>query len=664
MEPFVINRLGRLVFPATVLAEVDFSVIDSLERLTEVVTRDCAATAPTGSDILARIEAHAYSGRYDLLRDIGQNLYWVNRYSMIMFEKRPTRWRDLPRSNRHVFLPSVTPWQEGARTVAAVADGYHRLPATWDSGTEDRIFGLLFDVFRNRRHHATVSSAIQPTVAQFLAAPDALTIVLPGHDPDYPTFGIDEILDCGEEVPELEALMRCAMVLHDQYPWDRSTAELRPVSRIGDDDFVVALHPRTREVAAFIDRVTRRRRPSFARRAVQRPAPGPALEPVRPYPPVRVGETFAVRPKLEALAIVRGEHVCDNADVIRNASYSWSPMTAGQIAATTGIERRRYTARDLADLALDAARAAVAHAGRIPQEIGAVLVSTCTSTQLIPSIACWLSGELGLRQTHAAFDLVASCAGLPYGLAEALRLLQEVDRPVVLVCAEKFSDKIGAVRTPRMIFGDGAAALVVAPAGPGEPGDVDVVQTYTSGPWTEVNSIRWPNPAFDNDITVCGPEVRSLVRRYLAQMFDELCTQPDPDAPGRSLLAGIDLIVPHQANRTIVESLAREAGFSVDRLYFNISEMGNVSAASIPIALFDAIRDGVLDRPMRVFAPGFGAGAVSGYAVLRVDPAIAAPEVIGSDVFPVVPGRARDDSVAASWPMPTTTDDMRIAFGE
>ena len=94
---------------------------------------------------------------------------------------------------------------------------------------------------------------------------------------------------------------------------------------------------------------------------------------------------------------------------------------------------------------------------------------------------------------------------MPYGLTEAVRLLQEVERPVLLVCAEKFSDKIGAVRPSRMIFGDGAAAVVVGPAGAGEPADVDVLQTYARGPSAEVNSIIWPNPEFDNDITVYGP---------------------------------------------------------------------------------------------------------------------------------------------------------------
>src|SRR5207244_109943 len=160
-----------------------------------------------------------------------------------------------------------------------------------------------------------------------------------------------------------------------------------------------------------------------------------------------------------------------------------------EIGAKTGIEQRRYTSRELEQLALDAALAALAKSGRAAEEIGAVLVCTCTSNRQIPSVACWLSGELGLLQTHASVDLVAACAGLPYGMSEAVRQLQEVRRPVLLVCVEKFSDKIGAVRTSRMIFGDGAAALVVAPAADGQTGGGEGLQTYASGPHGEVSSI-------------------------------------------------------------------------------------------------------------------------------------------------------------------------------
>ena len=255
----------------------------------------------------------------------------------------------------------------------------------------------------------------------------------------------------------------------------------------------------------------------------------------------------------------------------------------------------------------------------------AVIFCSCTSTHLLPSIATWISGQLGIYQTHVSFDLVAACAGFPYGMGEAVRLLQDVRRPVLLVCAEKFSDKIGSVRPSRMIFGDGAAAMVIGPAEEGSAGDVEVIQTYASGPASQVNSIIWPNPDFDNAITVYGPEVKSLAGRYLGQMLDELKELPAPDGRQGTLLDNIDVVVPHQANKTMVLELAAASGLAADRLYFNIDKVGNASAASIPLAVADAVRDGVITEPVRVFAPGFGAGAVAGFSVMRIDPAVVAP---------------------------------------
>ena len=232
-------------------------------------------------------------------------------------------------------------------------------------------------------------------------------------------------------------------------------------------------------------------------------------------------------------------------------------------------------------------------------------------------------------------------------------MMQDVRRPVLVVFAEKFSDKIGSVRTSRMIFGDGAAAVVVAPGQPGDRPDIEVLQTYASGPVSEVNSIIWPNPEFDNDVTVWGPEVKALVRRYLIQMMEELQRLPSPDGAEGALVDAIDLVVPHQANRTMVEQLGGEAGLAPERMYFNIDRVGNVSAASIPIAIFDAVADGVIDRPMRVFAPGFGAGAVAGYGVLRIDPEV------------VVPGPASPLPVADERPKAyePSSDDVKQAFG-
>ncbi len=650
MQAFVLNRHGRMVFPSNVIPELDFSTLETLDQLDRVLRRDFETKAPTGTDILEKVGQRAYPSRYALMRDLALNLFWANRFSMTMYDKRPTRWRDVPRTRPDVYLPVLTPWEDADTKVAAVRQAYDTLPAAWDAAVEDRIFGVLFDVFGHRKHHGTTLPAVKPTVAQCLAEPTSLTFRLRDYDPDFPTYAYPDILDCAEDVPELEALHRWAMVLHNQYPWDRAKVELAEVGSLDDDDVVVVFHPRDKQVRAFLRRLEEG--------VTSRPA-APAWEtkaPVRPYVALDVKERFAVMPRLEALAVVHGDQVCTNDDVIRNSAYNWSPMGADEIRDKTGIEQREYSSLSLEELGLAAAQAALAKAGRGPEEIGAVLVCTCTSSRLIPSAATYISGQLGMAQTHASYDIVAACAGMPYGLAEATRLLQEVERPVLVVCVEKFSDKIGNVRPSRMIFGDGAAAMVVGVAPDGAEPDLHYLQTYASGPADQVNSIIWPNPVFDNNITVFGPQVKSLAGRYLNQMISELAELPDPDGRAASLLDSIDLIVPHQANKTMVLQLAAKAGLSADSLYFNIAQVGNASSASIPLAIHDAVRDGVITSPMRIFAPGFGAGAVAGYAVMRLDPAVVAIEQPRREA-PQGPGEVAQEAGPSR-----ASDDVRDAF--
>ena len=650
MKEFVINRHGRLVFPSNAWPRLDFSVFETVGQLSAAVGRDFEAKAPSASQIVDRLEAGGYPSRYEFLRDLGLHAFWVNRFAITMYDKRPTRWRDVPRDRDDVFLPLLTPWPGFERSAAIIEQAYRELPSSWDEATEQKIFEIMFAVFAHVRHDAAELSAIKPTVAEFLRGPENHTFVVSAYEPDWPAYTRDEILDAAAAVPELEALLRWAMVLHNQYPWAGSTTRLAAGEEIGDDDFVVLFYPRDDDVLDFIRRARSGRRAEPPRRA----APAPTVRPVAGYPPVEVPRRFPVLPRVESLVGVTGEHVCTNEDIIRNTSWNWSPMTAGEIAAKTGIQQRTYTQRGLEDLAADAARAALDKAGRTPAEIGAVLCCTCTSQRLIPSVATWLSAELGMSQTHASADLIAACAGLPYGLLEAIRILQEVERPVLVVCAEKFSDKLGNVRTSRILFGDGAAALVVGPVQPGGAPDVEVVQTYASGPAAEVNAVIWPNPRFDNNLTVYGPAVKAFVQRYLAQMMGELRQLPPPPGLPGSLLDAIDLVVPHQANKVMVEQAARDAGLTPDRLYFNVGRVGNVSAASIPLAIRDAVADGVITRPVRVFTPAFGAGATAGYAVMRVDPAVVSLAPAGA------PGPSR---MGAPAPAGGTTEDIWTGFG-
>jgi 3-oxoacyl-(acyl-carrier-protein) reductase len=618
------NRYGRMVFPCNFFPELDFSVFESLNQFNTVIRRDFGEKAPTEMEIVGRVRAEEYKTRYEICRDLALNLFWSQRFVLTMYEKRPTRWGDMPRHRNDIFLPVYKP-RDAVGLAAAIEGGYLRLPAMCDEEIEDKSFRILLDVFRNKQGAGGEFRAIKPTVEEILADPKNLTYRLLTYDRDFPDYNFDEVIDCIHTSSELEALMRQSMILHNQYPWDPTTSASVEVGQLQDDDYVVAFHPRNSDVTQFIRRVKQNgysEPRSKDRLRSSLPLTLALSEPEKPYPPVIVRDNFTVLPRIEAIAVYEGEVTCTNKDLISNHAYCWSRMTEKDISGKTGIESRCYSELTLEEMSLLAVRKALTKSGRKPAEIGAVLFCSCTSTRLIPSVATWLSGELGLRQTHNSSDIVAACAGMSYGLAEAIRLLQEIKRPIIVVCAEKFSDKIGTVRTSRMIFGDGAAAMVLAPAPAGAASDIEVFQTYAGGPWSEVNSIIWPNPEFDNNITVYGPEVKNLAKRYLVQMIDELKALPRIDGKDGSMMDSLDLIVPHQANKNMVLDLAQSAGVNADHLYFNIERVGNTSSASILLAIHDAVREGRIDRPMRVFAPGFGAGAVGGYVVMQVNPAV------------------------------------------
>ena len=161
MQPFVINSHGRMVFPSNFMPDLDFTVIDSLDQLEKVIRRDFEAKAPSGTEILRRIEAgDHYRTRFELMRDVALNLFWTNRFAMTMYDKRPTRWRDVPRHRDDVFLPVLAPWQDAERKVAAVRDSFAALPAAWDARR------------RGRDLRGAVRRAAAPAVPRHRAAGD------------------------------------------------------------------------------------------------------------------------------------------------------------------------------------------------------------------------------------------------------------------------------------------------------------------------------------------------------------------------------------------------------------------------------------------------------------------------------------------------------------
>src|SRR5256885_15065306 len=159
MKPFVLDRYGRIVFPFNFLPELDFSVFDTLEEFEAVIRRDFEDKARPETEIIARLAEGDYRQRYWLLRDLAGHLFWIDRYAMTMYERRPMRWRDVPRQRADVFLPRLIDVDAGPAADALQA-GYRGLPAGGGARTAGGGFGIPPDVVRGR-----------PTARRRLGAP-------------------------------------------------------------------------------------------------------------------------------------------------------------------------------------------------------------------------------------------------------------------------------------------------------------------------------------------------------------------------------------------------------------------------------------------------------------------------------------------------------------
>ena len=285
MKPFVINRHGRLVFPSNFLPELDFTVLGTLEQLAAVIARDFEAKAPTGTDILDAGRVGRVRERYELLRDVALNLFWVNRYAMTMYEKRPMRWRDVPRRRDDVFLPVLTPWEDGERKVAAVGAAYDAPRRRSDRGGRGphlpRCSSTSSPTAGTTRRSCP---AIKPTVAEMLADAGALTCCL---SPTTPTSRSSATRRSATAARRSPSSRRCIAWRWCSTTSIRGTARRRGCRRsatLDDDEFVVVFAPRNRDVERVHPPRPARRRRARARAPRRRRA---ARRRRRPYPPVR-----------------------------------------------------------------------------------------------------------------------------------------------------------------------------------------------------------------------------------------------------------------------------------------------------------------------------------------------------------------------------------------
>jgi 3-oxoacyl-[acyl-carrier-protein] synthase-3 len=298
-------------------------------------------------------------------------------------------------------------------------------------------------------------------------------------------------------------------------------------------------------------------------------------------------------------------HVVTNDDLARivDTNDEW-------ITTRTGIRRRHHcTDETLTGLCAEAARAALAKAGVAPEQIGAVIVATITSDNIVPSTACLMQRELGLREDTLCFDLNAACSGFLYALHTMECLLAASPRKFGLVIGGEALSRIlnWEDRSTCILFGDGAGAAVVE-SRPGWP-SIGAVQGVRGD--DEMLLAPGPGRGVPSVLSMEGTKVFKFAVDAVPACIDELLAKH-----GRAV-EDIDFFVFHQANARIIDLVVRRYQIPEEKYYKNIDEYGNTSAASIPLALSELESAGRIGPGSRVLLVGFGGGLTWGGAIVE-----------------------------------------------
>jgi 3-oxoacyl-[acyl-carrier-protein] synthase-3 len=305
--------------------------------------------------------------------------------------------------------------------------------------------------------------------------------------------------------------------------------------------------------------------------------------------------------------------------VIRNVDLERMVDTSSQwILERTGIEERRRAAPDqtTCDLAEAAALRALAAVGLDGTDIDLIVVATTTPDHVFPSTATKLQERLG-GAGYAAFDIQAACAGFVYALDVAERYIRTGGATRALVVgAETFTRIIDWTdRTTCILFGDGAGAVVLEAAD--EPGVITsrlrADGRYRKLLWVPGGVTKDSPPGANNSpyVEMRGNEVFKWAVNNLSRIVDEALESSSLTRDD------IDWLIPHQANIRILAATARKLGLPMDKVVVTVDKHGNTSAASVPLALDEAVRDGRVKRGDLLLLEAFGGGFTWGATLLR-----------------------------------------------
>jgi len=281
-----------------------------------------------------------------------------------------------------------------------------------------------------------------------------------------------------------------------------------------------------------------------------------------------------------------------------NTSDAW-------IWSRTGIRERRIAGADetASTMAVRASRKALDVSKILPDSLDLIIAATCTPEHIFPACASLVQYSLGAKKA-AAFDINAACSGFIYALATACQFVAAGSYDNVLVVGSEVYSRIlnWQDRNTCVLFGDGAGAVVIQ-ASDSLPGSLSFV---LGNDGSGVDILYTPGPCGINDgryfLTMKGPETFKFAINIMCQATKEAV------AAAHLELSDIDLIIPHQANTRILKSAARLLGIPLDKFFINVERYGNTSAASIPIALCEAVEDGRIKDGDNVVLVGFGGG--------------------------------------------------------
>ena len=294
------------------------------------------------------------------------------------------------------------------------------------------------------------------------------------------------------------------------------------------------------------------------------------------------------------------------------------------IYGRSGIKRRHIAAEGEAtsDMALKASKRALESAGLRADEIDLVVLTTVNPDMMFPSTACILQAKLGIRNNIPCFDLEAACSGFVYGMEVATRMMQSgVYKNALVVSSEKMSTLLDwSDRSTCALFGDGAGAAVLSAS---DKVGVGVIGNVLGADGSDTAMLRMPAggslmPTSEQTVKeglhylqMDGREVFKhavkIMQEKALEVLD-ICNIKAED---------VALLIPHQANTRIIESVAKRLKIPSEKVYVNIENYGNTSSASIPIALDEAMRSGRIRAGDYVLLVAFGAGLTWGATLLK-----------------------------------------------